>query len=144
MSGYLLDTSAVSLFFDGRATQAFSDWVDERNEAGEVFLSVVTIQELEKGATKLAERRGGNRQKAERIKAWIRELCLEYEDALLAIDTQTARVAGVIEGRALAGGRMPGFADVLIAATAEAHGLTVVTNNLRDFEALNVACQAPN
>ena len=143
MNGFLLDTNAVSLFLNGRASEAFVGWVDSRNEAGELFLSVVTIQELEKGAAKLGEIRGGSRPKADRIRAWIRDLCVEYEHCMLAIDTRTALAAGMLEGRALAGGRTPSFADVLIAATAEAHGLTVVTSNLRDFEALNVPSQAP-
>jgi predicted nucleic acid-binding protein len=37
----------------------------------------------------------------------------------------------------------PGFADVAIAATAEAHGLTVLTRNVKDFIPLGVACFDP-
>jgi hypothetical protein len=44
---------------------------------------------------------------------------------------------------ATAKGRDPGFADILIAATANAHGLTLVTRNIKPFEHLDVAMQPP-
>lgn len=43
----------------------------------------------------------------------------------------------------LARGQNVGLADILIAATAQTHGLTVVTANIRDFEPLGVDCLAP-
>ncbi|MBW8299089.1 MAG: type II toxin-antitoxin system VapC family toxin [Hydrogenophaga sp.] len=143
MIGYLLDTSAISLFFNGRASSAFGDWLEARQREGNLFLSVVTLQELEKGAVKLARIKGGNAEKAARISAWIRELHLAYEHRLLSIDAQVALVAGQIEGRGVASGHNPALADVLIAATAEAYQLVVVTCNLKDFEALSVPCEAP-
>lgn len=143
MTGYLLDTSAISLFFNGRASAGFAAWLASTQEAGQIFLSVVTLQELEKGAVKLAHSKGGSSEKAARISVWIRELYLAYEHRLLPIDAQVALAAGEIEGRAVAAGHNPALADVLIAATAAAHQLVVVTGNLKDFEALSVPCQAP-
>lgn len=143
MSGYLLDTSALSLFFNRRATAEFAAWVDARQREGEIFMSVVSVQEIEKGAAKLAAVKGGNSEKAVLIARWIRDLCVEHDHRLLPIDGHVALTAGRMEGSALAAGHKPGLADVLIGATAKAHDLVVVTRNLRDFEALAVPCQAP-
>ncbi len=50
-----------------------------------------------------------------------------------------ARRAGTMEDAAIAGGRSPGLPDILIAATALEHELTVLTTNCRHFEVFEVA-----
>ena len=45
-----------------------------------------------------------------------------YGDRILAFDAATARIAGSISDRARGQGHAPGFADIIIAATAQHHG----------------------
>lgn len=63
----------------------------------------------------------------------------EFEENVLAVDVPVATLAGEIEDEAMAQGRSPGLADILIAATALVHGLTVLTSNARHFEVLGAA-----
>jgi predicted nucleic acid-binding protein len=58
-------------------------------------------------------------------------------------DVAAARVAGTLYDRARSQGRSPGFPDLVIAATAAAHGLTVLTANLRHFTPLGVPAHNP-
>jgi len=55
-----------------------------------------------------------------------------------------ARRAGALSDQAKAAGNHPGFADVLIAATATVHGLAVATLNARHFAPLGVDCVDPS
>ncbi|WP_117193242.1 type II toxin-antitoxin system VapC family toxin [Rhizobium terrae] len=143
MSGYLLDTNVLSLFFNGRATIAFATWLEAQQKDDAICISMISLQELEKGAEKLSRTKAGSAEKAARLSRWIRDLALEYEHRLLPVDAHVALVAGSMEGEAIARGHNPSLADVLIAATAKAHGLVVVTQNIRDFEALSVPCRLP-
>ncbi len=51
MSGFLLDTNVVSMLSPSRAeaSERFLDWLEHADGEGRVFLSVVTIHEIEKG-----------------------------------------------------------------------------------------------
>jgi predicted nucleic acid-binding protein len=57
----------------------------------------------------------------------------------LPVDTRVGRLAGKMADKALAVGKSPGLGDVLIAATAEANEMTVLTVNTRHFAVLEVA-----
>jgi hypothetical protein len=75
--------------------------------------------------------------------AWLETLLHLYGDRILAFDTATARVAGALSDRARGQGQAPGFADVIIAATALHHELTVLSRNLKHFEPLGVRAIDP-
>jgi predicted nucleic acid-binding protein len=45
--------------------------------------------------------------------------------------------------RARGQGHAPGFGDIIIAATAQAHGLTILSRNIRHFALLNVPVRDP-
>ena len=77
------------------------------------------------------------------LSEWLHQLIDLYGDRLLAIDAAIARIAGEMEDRAMASGVHPGFADVLIAATAQAHRLTLLTANVRHFLPLGIGCFNP-
>lgn len=143
MTGYLLDTNCLSLFFNNRASAAFDEWVETQHADGRIFVSVISLQEIEKGGVKLGATKGGSQTKALDIGRWVRELSVRFAGRVLPVDMTVALVAGRIEGAAVARGHTPSLADVLIGATAEAFDLTVVTLNLRDFQALGVRCEAP-
>ena len=55
---------------------------------------------------------------------------------ILAFDLQVATIAGAMMDRARGLGRRPASRDVAIAATAQARGLTILTRNVRHFQAI--------
>jgi hypothetical protein len=106
-----------------------------------LFLSVVTLAELEDGIAK--SRRERAVRKSADLASWLETVCHLYGDRILAFDTPTARIAGAISDRARRQGHAPGFADIIIAATAQRHGLTILSRNLRHFAPLGVAVIDP-
>jgi predicted nucleic acid-binding protein len=75
----------------------------------------------------------GNRRK--RLDGWLRnELLLRFEGRVLPIDIAVADTWGNVVARSQAMGRPISVADAFIAATAEVHGLALVTRNASDFE----------
>lgn len=141
MSGYLLDTSVLSLAGPDKSPLPgeVADWL--RTHADELFVPVVAIAEIEKGICKL--RRAGGTARVDRLTAWLDALIQGYGDRILFLDAQAARVAGQLSDAAKAKGRDPGFADVAIAAIAVTHELAVLTRNVRHFGPLGVAYVDP-
>jgi predicted nucleic acid-binding protein len=132
---YLVDTNVLSAGAPSRVAPAeLIAWMDEHSV--ELFLSAVTVAEIEDGIAKL--RREGATRKAADLAAWLETLLHLYGSRILPVDTATARVAGVLSDLARAHGQAPGFADIAIAATAKHHGLTILTRNLRHYESLGV------
>lgn len=109
--------------------------------SAELFLSTVTIAEIEDGIAK-AKREGATR-KARDLTAWLETVLHLYAARILPFDLASARLAGNLSDRARGHGHAPGFADIIIAATAQRHGLTILTRNLRHFEPLGVPLHDP-
>lgn len=85
-----------------------------------------------------APRREKVARKAQRLSAWRDALLHLYGERVLAFGVQEARIAGALSNGARAKGRSPGFADIIIAATAVAHNLILLTRNQRHFKPLGV------
>jgi hypothetical protein len=137
---YLVDTNVISAVAPSRPVpSALAEWID-RNSAS-LFLSAVTVAEIEDGIAKL--KREGATRKAADLAAWLETMLHLYEDRILVFDASTARIAGAMTDRARSQGQHPGFADIIIAATAQRHGLTILSRNLRHFELLGVAVIDP-
>jgi predicted nucleic acid-binding protein len=138
VSGYLLDTDVLSLLSPGRVNvpEGFEVWVETQERAGQIYLSAVSIHEIEKGIRRLEPK--GNVQKARALEAWLRPLVTRLGDFILPVDAEVARVSGALEAKAIAEGANPGASDAMIAGTAAFHGLTVVTRNLRHFQAFGI------
>lgn len=143
MSGYLIDTNAFSLLSAGRASASFVGWLEEQQQRNSLYVSSITLQEIEKGIVKLELVKAGNPAKAKRLRLWLETVMSDFQDRFLPVDTTVALAAGLLEGAALARGQNFELADILIAATAQIHGLVVVTANVKDFEPLGVECLAP-
>lgn len=131
---YLLDTSVVSADAPGksRIAPSFATWL--RRESENLYLSSITIAEIEAGIAR-AERIGAT-TKVAGLRTWLAAVEHLYADRLLPFGIAEARHAGAIIDRARA--HDPGFEDIAIAATAAAHGLTVLTANERHFAPLGV------
>lgn len=135
-STYLLDTSVISLLAPDKPPHAkeFAIWLREHESA--VYVSAITVAEIEQGVRKLY--RAGGVERAERLSAWLDGLLRSFDDRVLCVDALVARIAGAMSDAALASGRHPGLADVLIAATAGAHKSLLLTSNGRHFSALGI------
>ncbi|PZM17201.1 type II toxin-antitoxin system VapC family toxin [Rhizobium tubonense] len=144
MTGYLLDTNAISMFSPSRAsaTQAFCDWMDEQEKVNGIYLSAMTIHEIEKGVHLLQHR--GATVKAAGIRFWLKGLVSIYGHNILPLDRDVAVESGQLEALAVASGHNPGAADAVIAGTAKFHRLTVITHNLKHFQPFGVAAQGPD
>ena len=147
MAGYLLDTNALSILappaaqrniatFDGAA---FRTWTRDHDE--ELFLSAITLAEIQAGVSRL-ERRGAARRAAE-LSRWLTAILELYQSRTLPLATSAALETGRMLDRAIAAGAAPGFEDAAIAATAAVNGLTVVTANARHFRHFGVAFISP-
>src|SRR5882757_7555943 len=101
----------------------------------------MTVMEIKSGIEQLV-RAGSTRRQAE-LSAWLAALVAQFEDRVLSFDREAAMIAGRIEAGALAIGRHPGLADIVIAAIAARHGLIVLTQNLRHFAPLGVGAIDP-
>lgn len=143
-NGLLIDTNIISLFSPDqkeKPSDAVKVWFHEQGAADSLYLSAMTIAEIEKGMRSL-HRRGGI-ERAKRLNAWLDFVVDSFGDRILNIDPIVARIAGALEDAAMAKGRHPGLGDVIIAATAKAYDLTVITANLKHFIPLGVACDLP-
>jgi toxin FitB len=137
---YLVDTNVISAAAPSRAASpALVEWMDTHSTS--LFMSAVTVAEIEDGIAKL--RREGARRKSADLTAWLDTVLHLYGDRVLAFDAATARVAGAMADRARGRGQAPGLADIIVAATAQRHGLTILSRNLRHFAPLGVAVVDP-
>jgi toxin FitB len=133
---FLLDTNVVSELRRARRTDPnVAAWAESVPQE-DMFLSSVTILELEMGALRLA-RRDGDRGRA--IQRWIQDRVLRaFADRILAVDTAVARRCAPLHVPHPRPHR-----DSLIAATALVHGLVVATRNRADFEPMAVPILNP-
>ncbi|MGI0525595.1 type II toxin-antitoxin system VapC family toxin [Rhizobium giardinii] len=144
MSGFLLDTNAISVFAPSRTepSEAFAAWMAEQERSNGIYLSAITIHEIQKGIRILEHR--GAKSKAEVLGIWLLGLTSAYAENILPLDAAVARISGELEAIAVSAGHAPGAADAMIAGTAKAHGLTVITNNLKDFTPFAVSAKSPD
>ena len=126
---YLLDTDVVSALRRPDRQPAPVSWLKSQR-ASDVFLSVVTVGEIERGIAQLQHR---DPAFASELSDWLDRVLAWYGDRVLDVDVPTARRWG-----RLSGDLGNETADLIIAATALEHGLTVVTRNTRRFEPAGV------
>ncbi len=144
MSGYLLDTNVISMLSPSRAgaSPAFLAWLELKDAEDLIFLSVVTIHEIEIGIALLDHK--GAVAKAAGLKVWLSGLVATYDDKILVLDATAAAIGGQLEAAAIAAGHSPGMADAAIAGIAKAHDLIVITDNTKHFLPFGVAVSSPD
>lgn len=135
---YLLDTCMISELVRPAPDPRVLEWIDSAEESA-LYLSVLTIGELEKGIARLPS--SARRRKIER---WVREdLADRFAGRVLAVDTAVAEKWGQISGASEARGTSLPVIDALIAATGLVHGLVVATRNVSDLERCGAPCLNP-
>lgn len=129
---HLLDTTVVSELRKPRnqANNGVQDWA--RSQAAEtLFLSVITVLELEIGVARMERR---DPQQGRRLRSWLSDrVLIAFADRILPIDVAVAQRAAALHSPDPRPER-----DALIAATAKVHGLRVVTRNVKDFAPMGV------
>jgi predicted nucleic acid-binding protein len=105
------------------------EWVCAQNEDN-LFLSVLTLGEIQKGISKLSESK-----KKKTLKLWLHTDLLErFSGRIVAIDDQVALNWGAIQALAEQDGKIIPSIDGLIAATGITGNMTVVTRNVADMK----------
>jgi len=130
---YLLDTCLISELLKREPNARVLHWLDKQDE-NSLYLSVLTLGELQKGVSKLPE----DKRKSD-LQSWVNNnLCTRFEGRILPIDVEVASAWGTLLGNSERRGKKLPVMDSLIASTAAVHNLTVVTRNIRDMQ----QCQA--
>jgi hypothetical protein len=135
---YLLDTNMVSELRkvrSGKADAGVAAWA-ERVDASSLFLSAISVHELELGV-RLMERRDA--AQGALLRQWLQESVLPaFDGRILPVDVAVARRSAALH--------VPDphpLRDGFIAATALVHSLVVVTRNVADFKASGVELLNP-
>lgn len=121
---FLLDTVVLSELRKKERNPGLVRWIADRGD-NELFVSVVSIGEIERG---IYQQRTKDTVFAQRLTDWLGQLLLAYDDRILPVTTPIARRWGWLSAEL---GRAD--ADILIAATALEHGMTMVTRNEKHF-----------
>ncbi len=135
---YLLDTNVVSELRKvrlGKADANVTAWAKDV-DAAELFVSAITIMELELGVLSIERKDAGQ---GARLRAWLEQQVLpEFAGRILPVDTAVAQRCARLHVPDKRGER-----DALIAATALVHGMAVVTRNVADFRSTRVTIVNP-
>ncbi|MFZ2007403.1 MAG: type II toxin-antitoxin system VapC family toxin [Stellaceae bacterium] len=130
---YLLDTNVISELRRPKPHVGVVAWL-EGIATDAIFVSAVTIGELQIGVENLREQDTG---RAKLVEQWVDSVTANYN--VLPMDVASfRRWAQLIRGQP-----RDLIADAMIAATALVHNLTVVTRNVRDFARFDVAVIDP-
>lgn len=126
---WLLDTCVLSEYVKKAPAPPVIAWLDEQDEAS-LFISVIALGEIEKGILKL---RAVDPRRSQKLTAWLGKLEQRFAGRILPLDGAALHAWAQFAAQAELAGRPQPVMDGLVMATAQCHGLTVVTRNVQDF-----------
>lgn len=121
---YLLDTDVMSALRRADRNPRVGSWMKSISPT-EAYLSVVSIGEIERGVVR---QRRKNPPHAIELENWLGSVIGDFGERILPVTLSVAQHWGSLSGAL--GHNDP---DLIIAATALEHRLTVVTRNVSDF-----------
>lgn len=133
---YVVDTNIISEFLKASPNPHVIDWAQDHNE--DIYLTTITIMELQYGIMRMSE---GKRKSvlAEAVKA-ITEECTQR---VFDFDGFSAYLCAALRCKAQAVGFTPQISDCMIAAICQRNNATLVTHNVKDFEAYGIDVYDP-
>ena len=133
---YLLDTNVISEIRKGRRCDpGVAEWFFQADE-DDLYLSVLVLGEIRRGIEMARRRR--DFQQADRLEDWLGEVLSRFPDRISLVDSEVADAWG-----RLSAVRPLPVIDGLLAATAKAYGLTLVTRNISDVQGLDLELLNP-
>ncbi|MFU8815653.1 MAG: type II toxin-antitoxin system VapC family toxin [Pseudomonadales bacterium] len=131
----LIDTNIISEVRKGqRCDPNVASWYASVADA-DLYLSVLVLGEIRKGIERARPR---DPARAERLEAWLEEVAAAFGDRVMPIDHAVADEWGRMSAI-----RPVSVIDGLLAATAKAHRMTLVTRNAIDVEGLGARVLNP-
>ncbi len=125
---YLLDTCVLSELRKPQPDAGVVAWVSDIDES-RLFVSVLSLGEIQKGIAKLSK---GRRKNA--FQHWLEhDLKARFEGRILPLDLDTALEWGLLSAASEGAGHPAPVVDSLLAVTAISRNLTLVTRNDKDF-----------
>jgi predicted nucleic acid-binding protein len=127
---YLIDTNIISEVRKGkRCDPNVASWYEKIEDAS-LYLSVLVIGEIRKGIERV---RLTDNAQANAIENWLVAVDKAFGERILPVDRAVANEWGRLNAR-----RPLPVIDVLLAATAKIHHMTLVTRNTADIADLGV------
>lgn len=126
----VVDTNVIAEIVRPRPNPRVVAWFGQLTDIG---VSVITVEEVFFGLTA---------KPSPRVERWL-EAFLERRCRILDVTAAIARHAGVLRGQLAARGKTRAQSDMVIAATAALHGLSLATRNVRDFEDCGIVLVNP-
>jgi predicted nucleic acid-binding protein len=132
---YLLDTMVLSELRKKERNPGVTQWLSGKSDQELFISSVVSIGEIAKG---IAQQDKQDKEFAKLLKHWLEKLLLLYGQRILPVDIPIAKRWGELSIQVQNSG-----VDILLAATAMEHNLTIVTRNERHFSQTGIAIINP-
>lgn len=131
---YLLDTCVISEFTAKQPNQKVIEWIDAVDDS-RLFLSAVTIGEIQHGIAKLPQ----SRRRSE-LEEWLRDgLLIRFDGRILTLTLDVFLTWGNLVAKTRP---LPAM-DSMIAALALHHDVCLVTRNVKDFDGTDVKITNP-
>jgi len=135
---YLLDTMVLSELRKKERNPGVTQWLSGKSDQELFISSVVSIGEIAKGIAQQDKQDKQDKEFAKLLKHWLEKLLLLYGQRILPVDIPIAKRWGELSIQVQNSG-----VDILLAATAMEHNLTIVTRNERHFSQTGIAIINP-
>jgi len=132
---YLLDTNILSNLVKPIPSPSLVFWMASQNDA-DLFVASLTLAEIRRG---ILEKPAGRRRR--QLEAWFagsKGPAALFAGRILPFDAKAASIWAQLMADGTRRGRPRSALDTIVAAVAQAHGCTVVTDNAKDFYGVEI------